>query len=208
MYQTHEPHQPNHLVGVATAIVVTALAAIGISSGLARDIIIPPEPTTVVAVLDAPANPVEPTEVLVPEIDEIQFVPDRRAVEVVIPEIDFVIPSELPTAITPEPVSPATPATSGSVGSPPKLIIDREPRYPAASIRAEEEGTTTLSVCVSERGRVQSAQLAASSGHARLDQAALDWMKKARFRPARLDGKTRAVCGHTVAYEWNLERAR
>ena len=77
-----------------------------------------------------------------------------------------------------------------------------------SSIRANEQGVSTLDVCVDARGRVSSATLAASSGHTTLDSAALKWVRSARFTPGKLDGVAQSVCGHTVVYEWNLEDAR
>lgn len=208
MYQTHEPHRPNHVIGVSAAIVVTTLAAIGISSGLARDIIVPGEQKMEVIMIDAPETISDPVEIEQPNIEDIE-VPMETPIDVVIPDIEIaVIPDTTPIAVEPPPTPAPTRVASGNNASAPKLIVDRKPTYPAPSRRAQEEGVTTLSVCVSESGRTQSVQLQKSSGHARLDEAALNWMKSARFRPAKADGRNRAVCGHIVAYEWNLEDAR
>ncbi len=83
-----------------------------------------------------------------------------------------------------------------------------KPPYPAAAIRAREEGTTGLSLCIDASGHVSSASVAKSSGHSRLDDAALAWVRGARFAPATLDGAAQAVCGHTVQYVWNLKTVR
>ncbi len=208
MYQTFKPHRENRAVGVSAAIIVTGLAAIGISSGLARDIIMPPEQITEIAFIDAPENTAEPVEVVEPDLENLDVVPDESPIDVVIPDIQFDIPAETAIAVDPQPAEPTTPIVSGSNSVAPKLIVNRKPAYPPQSRRAQEQGVTTISVCVSEAGRTQSAQVTESSGYARLDDAALTWMKSARFQPARMDGKPRAVCGHTVAYEWNLEDAR
>ena len=210
MYQTFKPYRENRAVGVSAAVAVTALAAIGISSGLAREIILQPEPITEVALIDAPENTAEPVEVIQPDLEDIDVVPDPTPLDFVIPNIVFDIPIETPIVVAPapEPVSPDMPVVSGSNAVAPKLIVSRKPAYPPPSIRAQEEGVTTISVCVNERGQTQSAQLTSSSGFSRLDDAALKWMKSAKFRPARADGKPRAVCNHIVAYEWNLEDAR
>jgi protein TonB len=74
--------------------------------------------------------------------------------------------------------------------------------------RAQQQGTSTLDVCVDARGRVSSATLASSSGHATLDNAALKWVRTARFTPGNLDGIAQSVCGHQVVYEWNLADVR
>ncbi len=209
MYQTFKPHRENRAVGVSAAVAVTALAALAISSGLAREIIMPPETITEIILIDAPENKVEPVEVIQPELDNIDLKPDVKPIEQVIPEFIFEQPTEPPLIVAPPtPPVTTTPVASGSNAVAPKLIVNNKPPYPPASIRAQEQGVTTISVCVSERGRTQSAQVTESSGHSRLDDAALKWMKDARFHPAKKDGKPRAVCGHVVAYEWNLEDAR
>lgn len=94
------------------------------------------------------------------------------------------------------------------VRSRPVLLQQTPPEYPMPAIRAKQQGTSTLDVCVDARGRVSSASLANSSGHSTLDNAALKWVRNARFTPGKLDGVAQSVCGHTVVYEWNLADAR
>jgi protein TonB len=90
----------------------------------------------------------------------------------------------------------------------PKLKPSDPPPYPMSAVRAGEQGLSALEVCVDARGSVTSATLAASSGSARLDEAALKWIRNARFTPGTLDGAAQSVCGHDVVYEWNLKDAR
>ncbi|OYX48250.1 MAG: hypothetical protein B7Y90_11435 [Alphaproteobacteria bacterium 32-64-14] len=85
-----------------------------------------------------------------------------------------------------------------------KLLPAAAPPYPAADVRKGNEGTTRLNVCLDARGRVTSASVAGSSEHASLDQAALKWVREAKFTPAKVDGAPEAVCGHSVDYEWKL----
>ena len=74
-------------------------------------------------------------------------------------------------------------------------------------------GTTTAVIDdfiteeIRRRG-VTSATIISGSGHAVLDNAALKWVRSARFTPGKLDGVPQLVCGHNVIYEWNLEDAR
>jgi protein TonB len=85
------------------------------------------------------------------------------------------------------------------------LISGDEPIFPTASYRAGEQGTTGLEVCLNEKGRVTSARVSSSSGFARLDDSTLTWVKRARFRPATVDGRPEAVCGHRIDYVWEYE---
>jgi len=62
------------------------------------------------------------------------------------------------------------------------------PVYPAASIRRGEEGLVVIEAHVSADGRVLVARVAESSSHVRLDRAAAQAVRAARFRPARRNG--------------------
>jgi TonB family protein len=68
--------------------------------------------------------------------------------------------------------------------------------YPPGAIRFSEEGTSTLRVCVAANGMLAGApRLETSSGHARLDTAALKWAQEAlHFTPAQQDGHAVPAC--------------
>lgn len=64
------------------------------------------------------------------------------------------------------------------------------PNYPPTSRRLGETGTVTLQIYVNEEGRVVDAKVAKSSGHKRLDEAAVKHVKRAwRFKPGTKNGK-------------------
>ena len=132
---------------------------------------------------------------------------EYRAIQVVTPQIDVPIAEEPPTTIqvtslqkepilTPEPAAPAQPAIPSipSVKPRPIYVPGGWERYPAESIRAHEAGRPTITICVSAAGTIDSVELAKSSGFPRLDQAALDIGKEARFRPAMREGKPMPFC--------------
>lgn len=69
--------------------------------------------------------------------------------------------------------------------------------YPAESKRLHEEGITRVKVCVDDRGTLTSDPVVtASSGHARLDEAAVKLAKagSGRYKPATRNGKPVADC--------------
>lgn len=90
------------------------------------------------------------------------------------------------------------------VYSAPQLLAGTPPQYPVNEVRGRIEGSTGMEVCVSERGAVVDARLAASAGNARLDAAALLWVRRQRFQPARLDGAPSPACGVPVVYAWKI----
>ncbi|MEJ5234131.1 MAG: TonB family protein, partial [Geminicoccaceae bacterium] len=63
------------------------------------------------------------------------------------------------------------------------------PRYPTVARRRGIEGTVTLEVKVSASGLAEQVVLARSSGSALLDEAALEAVRRWRFRPARRGGE-------------------
>src|SRR5690348_1377888 len=84
-----------------------------------------------------------------------------------------------PTEIAETPSPPnasAAPASAPDIGSGATQALayasPMQPRYPAASVRAREEGTVTLRVLVDANGVPQRVEIARSSGHARLDASA------------------------------------
>jgi protein TonB len=90
----------------------------------------------------------------------------------------------------------------------PKMKPADPPPYPPIAIRGDMQGTSAISICIDAKGRVTSASLARSSGHDVLDEAALKWVRNARFSPGLSDGAPQAVCDHPVEYVWNLETLR
>lgn len=158
------------------------------------------------------AAPIE--AVFIPEQTQPQPEPEMK----IKPDIENVVPLDepLPEVQFDEPVTPpaetpipasasaisATPA-GGAVAQDLKTSSRVEPTYPSASRRAGEEGTVRLKVLVDERGRPRDVQVAQGSGHARLDEAAIQAVRKWRF-VAATDG-TNAVSAWTqVAITFRL----
>lgn len=95
-------------------------------------------------------------------------------------------PSPVPAAAEAEPVPAAT--ASASI---PEPIAGRSPapRYPFRAYRRGETGTVLVRVEVGPNGVPRSVSLADSSGSRLLDRAAMDTVRRWRFRPAQLDGQ-------------------
>ena len=67
------------------------------------------------------------------------------------------------------------------------------PHYPATARRRGYQGTVVLAVMVSETGSTQQIQIAASSGYAILDKAAMKAVYDWRFSPATRFGRPLAM---------------
>ena len=81
------------------------------------------------------------------------------------------------------------------------------PAYPAISKRLGEQGRVVVRVLIDENGLPQQAELQTSSGHARLDQAALNAVMSWRYVPGRKAGKVQAMWFH-VPITFDLKPAR
>lgn len=203
----------SQLAGLSIAVLITALAGYGLANGFGQ---------TIIRMIETPITFTPLPEEVIPED------PVERSLDIDVVSLDAPLPPMPPIADwIPEDISPVVPlppgtdrtgtttSTGANVVPPPApvrmrpvLLPQTPPDYPRSSIRANEQGVSTLDVCVDARGRVSSATLASSSGHATLDNAALKWVRTARFTPGKLDGIAQSVCGHQVVYEWNLADVR
>lgn len=79
-----------------------------------------------------------------------------------------------------------------------------EPEYPAISKRLGEEGRVLLRVLVTIEGLADQIEVRQTSGHSRLDQAALTTVRRWRFTPARR-GEERIAAWVLVPLSFQLE---
>jgi periplasmic protein TonB len=134
----------------------------------------------------------EQEKITEPEITPVK--PDIAQQEVVdtpMPQVE--IPPEIVAPPTDAPPSDTAPVASAATGAPAqdlKVTTRTEPIYPAASRRANEEGTVRLRILVDERGMPREVQIAQGSGFPRLDQAAMDAVRKWRFAAATNGSQT------------------
>lgn len=117
---------------------------------------------------------------------------------------------QAPVATTPAPpIAAPAPAAEplAPAGETRRLAYDGElhASYPAASLRAHEQGTVLLRVLVDAQGRVERVEIARSSGHPKLDAAARDAVSKARFKPVLSGGEAIPAWG-LVPIEFRLDR--
>jgi protein TonB len=98
-----------------------------------------------------------------------------------------------PAAPSVSAAAPAAPAARPAALVPPSFDADYlhnpTPRYPPAAARLRETGRVLLAVSVSAAGLPERVEIAATSGSPRLDQAALETVKRWRFVPARQGDK-------------------
>jgi protein TonB len=203
----------SQLAGLSTAVLMTTLVGYALANGIGGNIarmIEQPMTFTPIAEDDPPVDQ-DPFEVLLPNDTTRLPVPTPLGPDEVFNTEDGGI---FGTTETGGRVGTET-AGGGGIGvastpvrTRPVLFTRNPPPYPAADVRKQNAGITGLDVCVDAGGRVTSAVVSSSSGHASLDNAALKWVRSARFTPGKIDGVAQPVCGHNVVYEWKLENAR
>lgn len=149
----------------------------------------------------APEKQEEPKRPLPPKPKPIEKPQPRQIVAetFIVAAADYVAPPP-PHKAEPAPVieAPPMPLPVGPLALSAELAVTcperSAPAYPVQSRRNGEAGTVVLRVELDETGRVAAAQVASSSGHAMLDEAALGAVKTWRCTPAQRNGQpVRAV---------------
>jgi len=115
-------------------------------------------------------------------------------------------PAPTPASAPTPAAAPAEPPPAPKVEEPrrdPAVISCRVPAYPSESRRLSETGTVTLSLLVGPDGDVLDKRVDASSGHERLDAAALEALAKCRFKPGGRDGRAEPGWAK-LRYVWKL----
>ena len=159
-------------------------------------------PLEAVFIPEATQSEPEPEIKIKPEIDQ------PVAVDEPVPEIQFE-EAVTPPSDVPVPASAAAISGSQQQGAPAQDLKTSnrvDPTYPPASRRAGEQGTVRLKVLVDTSGRASNVAVTQTSGFPRLDQAAVEAVRKWRF-VAATDGTTKIQAYTQVAVTFKLTDA-
>jgi protein TonB len=141
-----------------------------------------PEQEASLQVPDVPVEPVPPPPARRPE--------PRMVRELLTPPVATPPP---PASAEPRTPAPAAPAVVTAVRFDAAYLNNPAPRYPTLSRRRGEEGRVLLQVWVDAHGQPQQVEIHQGSGYARLDEAALEAVRRWRFIPARRGDETIAA---------------
>ena len=83
-------------------------------------------------------------------------------------------------------------------------LNNRPPPYPALSKRLGEQGKVVVRVFIDTDGNATQAEIRTSSGYDRLDQAAMDGIRKWRFKPGTSNGTPQTMWVN-VPMKWELK---
>lgn len=205
-----------------TMMVVIGLHALVISALIAMKFAPPsidlgPKPFTVI---NDPPEIKPPPDESVPKprpLDRFEIVvPVLQPPDIVITEDTFVVEASPPQEMDTGPAQvDSGPGTVTVITAPParvftelkyRAVMDPKVFYPPTSMTLQEQGIAVVNVCVGADGRMDGQPtLVGSSGHKRLDQAAIKWAREAlRFTPATENGLgVRACKGFRVVFNLN-----
>lgn len=199
----------SRLPAILIAIAVHALLATALA-GLGYRVVKTREDSLVAINLAPPPPPPSPSKPVPPESQTLQTSVEPAAVTVPAPvprPVIAMVPTSAPpvpvmaiaappapvSAPAPAPPSPSATVTSDALGT--RMISGAPPRYPVESRRKKEQGTVELALVLGLDGRVETISIASSSGFARLDQAALEAVRRWRWAPTLRDGTPVKVRG-------------
>lgn len=195
-------------LGLGVVVLVHVLALFGL---VQMKLVTLPAPLAVLSVsLLAAPEVIQPKPEIVPPKPK----PVARRAQPVAQPAQLAAPAEAP-APTPIAVAPAptvvtapAPVAPVPVATPPRFDADYldnpKPVYPALSRRLAEQGRVVLRVQVEADGRAAEVQVHSSSGSPRLDQSALDTVRRWKFVPARL-GRTPTAAWVLVPIAFTLK---
>ena len=190
-YAQQQRNPAKHLIGFTLVVILHVVVVYALVNGLARKIVEvakKPFETQIVKEVKQPpppdTPPPPPPKLVIPPPP---FIPP--------PEIDIAVaaPVNTITQVTnkqpppPPPVKPAPRTTT-----PAQIIrsscVSIEPTYPMASRRNQEAGTLTMRIQIDASGNPLKVEVARSSGHMRLDEAAKAWAATCKIKPQTVDG--------------------
>jgi periplasmic protein TonB len=216
-YAESQRNPGKHVVGFGIVVVLHALLAWALVSGLAHrvvEVITSPIETKIIE--EVKPLPPPPPENLPPPP---QFAPPPPSF-IPPPEVQVAPPpTPAPTITTTQVPPPPAPAAPPAPPAPPRPPARTEPRlnfatscerpdYTAAARRAETTGNTVIIFTMGTDGVITEASIERSSGptreHKQLDRLALEAVRACKGTPGTLDGKPERLTSR-VTYEWKLD---
>lgn len=171
----------------------------------------PPPPEEVPPPPPPPDTPVPPppTQVVIPPsiVQTVTPPPPVQTVTTIPPIAPPITPPAPPAPVAP-PAPPPPPKIAKKLtprGSPQSWVTNDD--YPAAALRAEQQGTTGFRLDVDTNGRVTNCTVTSSSGSTVLDNTACSLLKRrARFNPAEDASGNKIPAAFSSRFRWELPK--
>jgi protein TonB len=213
---SHDKEPGKNFTGIAVVIVLHAIVAYGIISGLGKRMVTKMAEAVETKIIDE-VKPPPPKEVPPPPPPPEMKAPPPPFIPPV--EVNVQQPAPVTNTISqstnvkpqstelarPQAPAAAAPAKTGvHIPAVADFSTCAKPEWPKASLRNEETGTVTLRFLIAVDGRVVESQVVKSSGFRDLDKAAQNGIGKCRFKPGMTDGKPEQAWMQ-MQYVWTLE---
>lgn len=179
-----------HFIAILGVIVIHIGLLLALRNGLSADVI----PQIIHSTQAIFIETIKPTPPVPKPVQPEMQNPVVEQAEVPEPVVVDPVEQTPPDVIAVSPPAETAPLSTGSttitaLQVDPRYPITR-PEYPVSSVRNAEEGTVELLLYVLPNGRVGDAKISRSSGHPRLDEAAIKEAKRGwRFIPATSGGQ-------------------
>ena len=126
------------------------------------------------------------------------------------PELPPILEAPAPPVVVavptpPAPPPPPPPAPKTIPASAVQYLVAPVVEYPRLSRRANEQGRVMVRVYIDEAGLPRNVQISQSSGHPRLDEAAVAAVQKTRFKPYTENGQPTPGWAYTPI-DFDLEK--
>jgi periplasmic protein TonB len=137
---------------------------------------------------------------------------ERPPVQVVMPDIAIPLTVDAPPppiraiVTTPQISQPPRPPQPGTPIRPVSMPAS-EDYYPSSAKIAGQEGRPMVSLCIAANGKLESADVAESSGFPALDEAAVRLAKAGRYKPATENGQAIRACAR-LPVKFSLKKVK
>lgn len=182
--------EPDHVIMASVVVDVPAPSAVIPLPVMPK--VQPKPPTRPATPLVPPSQPQLPTQ---PQPSPVvtQTAPSQAAP--IVPATASPAPAAAAPAAEGQPRSNPSTATAAVVppSSDADYLNNPTPAYPRMSKRLGEQGTVTVRVLINTEGHAEQAEIRTSSGYSRLDEAALETVKRWRYVPGKRAGVPEAM---------------
>ncbi|PKU22510.1 energy transducer TonB [Telmatospirillum siberiense] len=207
-----QPLPSRRFAGLAVVLLLHGVLIYALATGLGRqavEVLRKPLETRIIEEIKPPPPPERtlppPPKLEAPPPPYIP--PPEVVVRTPPPKAIAAVTTVKPAEPSPPPVVREAPVVRAAVRVPP--VIDaarscRQPEYPAVSRRLEETGAVILQFLIDVDGSVLQSKVDSSSGHSRLDEAAIAALSKCRFKAGSVDGVPEQSWAK-IRYVWKLD---
>ncbi|NVN05416.1 TonB family protein [Asaia spathodeae] len=214
-YAEQERRPTKYIVGIAIAVLFHVVVIYALVNGLGSKIVEQFHPPIKTKIITEPKKPPPPPPPPPPQMTtppppyipppkiQIQPPPQKRVIKQVTHEKP---PAPMPPATVSAPPTPSAPVgppvPDHSAGAVP--INGAKPVFPEEMLEENREGSVTVACDIDTTGKPSNCQVLNSSGGHAFVEAAMEFLRKARYQPAVTNGQAVVEHHHTLHINFAL----